>query len=686
MKKIGLIFVILIINTLFLLIALNKACFNNVFLKSANRTNIFNASLIGESEDEYNQYILPKGLNIIPIDLGGLTGDDRANGSFGDATLIEQEGNYLLMDAGQDADNNALIEFLKSQNINHFSIYLSHYHKDHYGRINEILKDSYFTIDNVYLPNPSIILSRLDSTKDYYQGIFKNYYEFAERYVDAINDLGANVVIIEQGSFIKIGDATLNVIWDLRSSVFDVDEMYNEDTTAFNGSYMNNTSLVSMIDYKGIKYLSCGDIEEEAERDIINQGLNIKADIFKFSHHGARNSNIEAFVDRVNPIYAFLPNNYQAGENQILWYGDRDNGAYLDLVNSLTSRTNVLSTLYNGNLLYNISPDGDITTDITRNYHTLTVEYHDINTGEILGEDSIYYFNDRAEYHLENINYIKNFDNYVFVNSTYKSNQILAEDDKIICYYEEKNVDVKYSTTDMTNQNIIVTLKANVALNNLDGWTISDDKMSLTKEYTENQTEYIQLFDTTGKVYEVIVRIENIDKTAPIVEVGYSKTEKTNQNVTVIITTDEEIREVERWTLSQDRKSLSKTYDENIDENITIEDLAGNEVIVRVLIANIDKDKETDKDTDTDTEKTIRGDVNENGKIDLGDFLLLKRHMAFVNSSITSIKYPNWKLSDEKVLAGDINNTGSIDIGDVLKIQRYIAASTSQEVAQKQAF
>ena len=81
--------------------------------------------------------------------------------------------------------------------------------------------------------------------------------------------------------------------------------------------------------------------------------------------------------------------------------------------------------------------------------------------------------------------------------------------------------------------------------------------------------------------------------------------------------------------------------------------------------------------------KTLEGDVNENNKIDIGDILLLKRHLAYTNSTSIANKHLNWKLSDEKIKIGDINKNNKIDIGDILKLQRYISASNSNEIAKK---
>ncbi len=437
----------------FLFLCNNK--YQNIFFKIYNNTN--NAPLLEESIDGYNKYNLNNGLNIIAIDLGGPI-NNRATDSYGDAILLEQNGNYLLMDTGTSKDtNDVLINFLKSQEINHFDIYISHYHHDHYGKTKSILKDSYFTVDNVYFPDPSIYIPKLDDSKEWYS-IINPFYEWGVKYANDLTTLGTNVVLIGEGTTINIGDATLNVIWDISNSNVDFNEIYNETTSesSFKNRTINDTSLVSMITYKGVRYLTAGDIMIDAEQDILEKNLDIKADIFKFSHHGARESNTDDFVNKVNPKYAFLPNNYEAGHGTVIWYGDRDNGAYLDLANSLTSKTNVLSTLYNGNILYNISTNGEITTDITRNYNKLTIKYKDIDSQNEIEDENIYYFNDRAEYHLDRLNYIKDIKDYIFVNSTYIPNQVLTEDGTIYCYYKKRKLSVNYSTEDATNQDVTV--------------------------------------------------------------------------------------------------------------------------------------------------------------------------------------------------------------------------------------
>ena len=150
-------------------------------------------------------------------------------------------------------------------------------------------------------------------------------------------------------------------------------------------------------------------------------------------------------------------------------------------------------------------------------------------------------------------------------------------------------VQVGYSTTQLTNRNVDVTLTANEKIKPIEGWTISEDKKKLTKTYSANKTEEITVYDLAGNSTKVNIDIKNIDKTGPTVQVSYSIQQMTNGNVEVTLTANEKIKEIEGWTLSQDKKKLTKTYSENKTEEITVYDLVGNSTKVNIEINNIDK-------------------------------------------------------------------------------------------------
>ena len=226
---------------------------------------------------------------------------------------------------------------------------------------------------------------------------------------------------------------------------------------------------------------------------------------------------------------------------------------------------------------------------------------------------------------------------------------------------------VSYSTTGITNENVTITITANEELQDVNGWTKSNNGKVLTKTYTSNTSENVTIRDLVGNETEIILGINNIDKIAPIASVSYSITAETNQNVTATITANEALQDVNGWTKSIDGKILTKTYTSNTNENVIIKDIAGNEEEVVITISNISKQ--------------AKGDLNGNNKIDVGDILLLQRHIAQSNSADIANKHSNWRLNDELINMGDVNKNNKIDVGDILLIQRYIAATNNSEIA-----
>ena len=178
------------------------------------------------------------------------------------------------------------------------------------------------------------------------------------------------------------------------------------------------------------------------------------------------------------------------------------------------------------------------------------------------------------------------------------------------------NLQLEYSTTNLTNKDVVVTIKSNLILKELEGWNLSSNKKEQTKTYSENTNQTIKVQSEDGQEKEINVIITNIDKEAPKVEVVYSTQEETTGRVIVKIKSNEKLSEVEGWILSADRLTLQKIYDENKEEEVEVKDLAGNVSKINIKIDNIvkqdidkltDKDKDKDKDEDKDEEnKTIQ--------------------------------------------------------------------------------
>ena len=149
-------------------------------------------------------------------------------------------------------------------------------------------------------------------------------------------------------------------------------------------------------------------------------------------------------------------------------------------------------------------------------------------------------------------------------------------------------LNIEYNTTKATNTDVVVTVSSNEELQTIDGWNLSNDKKLLTKIYAENKTENIDITDLAGNVSTMTIDVKNIDKEKPIIEIKYSTKEKTLNDVTVTIESNEELNEIEGWVLSDNRKVLTKTYTQNNEEKITIYDIAGNSIEKNIIVDNID--------------------------------------------------------------------------------------------------
>ena len=71
-------------------------------------------------------------------------------------------------------------------------------------------------------------------------------------------------------------------------------------------SNVNNYSTILMVSFGEMDILFTGDAETSLEKDLINSGVNLDAEILKIGHHGSDTSSSDAFLDAVSPEYGLL--------------------------------------------------------------------------------------------------------------------------------------------------------------------------------------------------------------------------------------------------------------------------------------------------------------------------------------------------------------------------------------------
>lgn len=79
-------------------------------------------------------------------------------------------------------------------------------------------------------------------------------------------------------------------------------------------------------------------------------------------------------------------------------------------------------------------------------------------------------------------------------------------------------IEIIYSTREITKDNVKVKIIANEEIKNIEGWEIKENSKEITKEYKENTKEQIEICDLSGNIVIANIDINNIDKELPKIE------------------------------------------------------------------------------------------------------------------------------------------------------------------------
>ena len=281
-----------------------------------------------------------------------ITAIDFGDEGWGDGTMIESNGECLLMDTFMPDCEDALKEFLLDNGYTEFAIYLSHYHADHFGNVRHLMWDDRFTITAVYMDNDDHLVP---SDNDYASllGWFRDM-DHAIR--DLAKEQNVPVIDLNTGDEFYVGDAKVEI---LLGPSFESDD--------HNRSYLNNNSLIARVTGGGIRYLTCGDIEKPWEKEILKMDLDLSADLFKMSHHGGETSSSPEFLEAVHPSFAFFNSTNDSPD-------DFASGWAAEPASDMMEIANVHSTRYNGTIRYT-GRDGVITVQAERNVEPQILTY-----------------------------------------------------------------------------------------------------------------------------------------------------------------------------------------------------------------------------------------------------------------------------------------------------------------------
>ena len=184
------------------------------------------------------------------------------------STLINDNGRYILIDAGNALDRYKLIPYFKELGINKFDYVIgTHAHEDHIGSMATIIKE--FELDKYYMPS---------------------YISDIVSYVKAVEELK------NKNMFVSVPKEDEEISLDNLKCIFISDGEGYED--------INDTSLVLKCNYFNNSFIFMGDATSNVERNILNK--DIKSDVLLVSHHGSRDATSANFLRKVNPSYGVI--------------------------------------------------------------------------------------------------------------------------------------------------------------------------------------------------------------------------------------------------------------------------------------------------------------------------------------------------------------------------------------------
>ena len=279
---------------------------------------------------------------------------DYLGEDFGDGQMLSSGNSRLLIDTYSWFTWNALNNWLTERKYNDFDIYVSHYHHDHIGNVVNILNDGKYNVKKLYLPD----YGYLDSSNSYMQ----YYKDCCDNILRTAKEKKVQVVTLAKDSVFNVGDVSAKVLWGA-----------NYKNSVHDGVYMNNNSLVTKFTCGNVRYLNAGDIAADAEREVLDAGIDISADIFKLNHHGAIYSNSKAFLEKVGA--EFIYHNFSQDTDTTYC---STGSAIEDSMKNAQKIGNVASVRYNGNITYGVYNDV-ISQTLERNCTTQNVYLYDPN-------------------------------------------------------------------------------------------------------------------------------------------------------------------------------------------------------------------------------------------------------------------------------------------------------------------
>lgn len=187
-----------------------------------------------------------------------------------DCMLVESDGHFMLIDAGNRDDEEVVMEYLNKKGVTELDFVIgTHPHEDHIGSLGAVI-DSF--------PIETLIMPKVSHTTETFK-----------RVVTAVENRKLTITAPVSGKSYSLGSAVFTIIAPLDQE----SEIAKED--------LNNHSVGIRLVHGKNSFLLCGDAEKEEEQEMLHGNRVVSADVLKASHHGSDTSTSELFYKEVSP-------------------------------------------------------------------------------------------------------------------------------------------------------------------------------------------------------------------------------------------------------------------------------------------------------------------------------------------------------------------------------------------------
>lgn len=201
-----------------------------------------------------------------------------------DSFLLVQGDMVALIDCGTRGSGDDVVDYLQQQGITKIDyLFGTHPHDDHMGGMYDVITN--IEVGKVIIPKVAVE----QQTATWYIKLMDELTN-GGRDQGKPNYGGYDVEYVTLGTVYELGDATIKVIGPM-------DDYY---------SNVNNYSTVLKVTFGQMDVIMTGDAEEQVEKQILESGEMIDAEILKVGHHGSDTSTSDEFLDTISPEYALI--------------------------------------------------------------------------------------------------------------------------------------------------------------------------------------------------------------------------------------------------------------------------------------------------------------------------------------------------------------------------------------------